>query len=65
MAVTGIAGPDGGTDDKPVGLVFIASAVGGETTCTRHVFPGTRTEIRERAAQAALFQLRGRLLPIA
>jgi nicotinamide-nucleotide amidase len=57
MSITGIAGPDGGTTEKPVGLVFVASAFGGETTCTRYMFPGSREDVRGRAAQAALFQL--------
>lgn len=57
MSVTGIAGPGGGTAEKPVGLVFVASAFGGETTCTRYMFPGSREDVRGRAAQAALFQL--------
>jgi nicotinamide-nucleotide amidase len=64
MAVTGIAGPDGGTPEKPVGLVFVASAIGGETTCSRHQFPGSRSDVRERAAQAALYQLHSRLLAL-
>src|SRR4029450_4159273 len=35
----------------------VASAFGGETTCTRYMFPGSRDDVRGRAAQAALFQL--------
>jgi competence/damage-inducible protein CinA-like protein len=57
MAVTGIAGPGGGTPEKPVGLVYVAAAVGGESTCLRYQFPGGRDDVRGRAAQAALFQL--------
>lgn len=57
VAVTGIAGPGGGTPEKPVGLVFIATAVNGATTVHQSIFPGDRAEVRARAAQAALFRL--------
>jgi competence/damage-inducible protein CinA-like protein len=57
IAITGIAGPGGGTPEKPVGLVFVAATAGNTTSSARYMLPGTRREIRERAAQAALFQL--------
>lgn len=57
VAVTGIAGPGGGTDDKPVGLVFIATAQRGEVRCHRHLFPGDRAEVRGRTVQIALYRL--------
>lgn len=57
IAVTGIAGPGGGTAEKPVGLVFIATSVGGISQVHRHVLPGDRSEIRARAGQLALFRL--------
>lgn len=57
VAVTGIAGPDGGTPEKPVGLVFIGCFVDGETFVTENHFCGTRMEIRMRTTQAALQQL--------
>jgi nicotinamide mononucleotide (NMN) deamidase PncC len=63
MAVTGIAGPSGGTPDKPVGTVWLAARVGDETRAVRRVFPGDREEIRQRAAQAALDLLRRQLGP--
>ena len=59
MAITGIAGPGGGTPEKPVGMVWFASLVHGEVKVQSYVFPGMRDEIRARAAQAALFQLFG------
>jgi nicotinamide-nucleotide amidase len=54
LAVTGIAGPGGGTDAKPVGTVWYAVDVGGRAQARREVFTGDREQIRERAAQAAL-----------
>jgi len=58
LALTGIAGPTGGTDEKPVGLVYIALATPTGTAVHRHVFPGDRAIIRRRAATAALNHLR-------
>jgi nicotinamide-nucleotide amidase len=55
LAETGIAGPTGGTEAKPVGLTFLAVAQrGGGTTWERHVFAGTRGEVRGAAAARAL-----------
>jgi nicotinamide-nucleotide amidase len=55
IAVTGIAGPEGGTASKPVGLVHIASArTGRHTLHERHVFSGDRQIIRMAAVEAAL-----------
>jgi len=58
VAVTGVAGPGGGTPEKPVGLVFFhASAPGGEQAL-RFEFPGERSWIRARSAVAALHLVR-------
>jgi len=54
VSVTGVAGPGGGSESKPVGTVWYAASVCGEATARREVFSGDRTQIRERAAQAAL-----------
>jgi nicotinamide-nucleotide amidase len=55
IAVTGIAGPGGGTIEKPVGLVFLASARReGVTRVERQVFRGDRAQIRERTVERAL-----------
>jgi nicotinamide-nucleotide amidase len=62
LAFTGIAGPDGGTDEKPIGLVHIALCGPGFVTCERHVFPGSRLEIRLRAAYAGLALVRRTVL---
>jgi nicotinamide-nucleotide amidase len=58
VAVTGIAGPDGGTEEKPVGLVYLhASGPLGERR-QRFDFPGDRATIRGRATVAALHLVR-------
>lgn len=64
VSTTGIAGPTGGTDDKPVGTVFIAIAYAGDwgsqssfVTSARYEFDGSRLEIREQIAREALRQL--------
>lgn len=62
IAVTGIAGPDGGTKEKPVGLVFGGCCVRGETEVEKWNFRGSRQEIREQSAMAALDLLRRMIL---
>jgi nicotinamide-nucleotide amidase len=62
LAVTGIAGPDGGTLEKPVGLVFIALSDDVHTEHRKLMFPGDRHLIRWRSSQAALDLLRRRLI---
>ena len=57
VATTGIAGPDGGTPEKPVGLVYIAACVKGEILCRELKLRGGRTMIRQRAAAQALILL--------
>lgn len=58
VAVTGIAGPSGGSEEKPVGLVFIAGAGRfGKPRCEEHHFPGRRDNVREAAAEKALQML--------
>jgi len=61
LGVTGIAGPDGGSAEKPVGTVFIAVHGGRGTAVRRFHFAGTRQTVRERAAQTALDLLRRHL----
>ena len=58
IAVTGIAGPAGGTPEKPVGTVWLAARLHTNTRAVKRVFPGDRDEIRRRAAQAGLDLLR-------
>jgi nicotinamide-nucleotide amidase len=62
LAITGVAGPGGGTEEKPVGTVWIALAFRGEVQSRRYVMVGDRAEVRHRSAQAALEMLRRRLL---
>jgi nicotinamide-nucleotide amidase len=64
VAVTGIAGPGGGSEEKPVGTVWFATWLRGAIEARRIVFPGTREEIRARAVQSALYQLSLRLSPM-
>ncbi len=54
LSVTGIAGPDGGTKEKPVGTVYVAISYAGETIVKKLFFPGERNIVRERTANAAL-----------
>ena len=63
LATTGIAGPTGGSDEKPVGTVYIALASGdSETVAKKFLFPTDRETFKQLAAQAALDLLRRRLL---
>ena len=57
VAVSGVAGPGGGTDEKPVGLVFIGVFVCGTIATFRHLFAGDRAAVRGAAAAAALQHL--------
>ena len=61
LSITGIAGPGGGTEEKPVGTVYIALASEVQTEHRKLTLPGDRNLIRWRASQAALDLLRRRL----
>jgi nicotinamide-nucleotide amidase len=60
-AVTGIAGPGGGSEEKPVGLVYIALADDSQTTTRKFLFPGDRQFIRTLSVNAALDMVRRRV----
>jgi nicotinamide-nucleotide amidase len=60
-AVTGIAGPGGGSHEKPVGLVYIALADDSQTTTRKFLFPGDRQFIRTLSVNAALDMVRRRV----
>jgi nicotinamide-nucleotide amidase len=62
LSVTGIAGPGGGSEEKPIGLVFIALSDDAHTEHRKLLLPGDRQLIRWRASQAALDLLRRRLI---
>ncbi len=54
LSVTGIAGPGGGSADKPVGLVYIGCNVRGNIRVEKHIFSGDRLAVRESSADAAI-----------
>lgn len=54
LSVTGVAGPDGGTPEKPVGLVYIGCSCFGETVVEKHNFKGDRQKVRNASVTAAL-----------
>ena len=61
-SITGIAGPGGGSESKPVGTVYIATAVKNQPTkAVRHLFDGDRLSIREQSTQMAIVELISRL----
>ena len=62
LAVTGIAGPSGGTPEKPVGLVYIALATIDGVTVSEDRFLGTRSQVRQRTAQMAMDMVRRYLI---
>jgi nicotinamide-nucleotide amidase len=61
IAVTGVAGPGGGTPEKPVGLVYIAAQTPSGVSTERFLLPGDREAIRSRATSQSLHSLRGLL----
>ncbi len=58
IAITGIAGPEGGTTEKPVGLIYLGLADASGVIYEKHRFPGRRKEIKLHACRAALELLR-------
>ena len=64
LAVTGIAGPAGGTEEKPVGTVFISLAHKRQVVTSKHMFYGDRTQIKYMVSQYALDTLRKYLITL-
>ena len=62
VAITGIAGPDGGTEEKPVGLVYIACGCKDNVIVKKCQFNGNREKVRQSSTATALTLLRGQLL---
>ena len=62
IATTGIAGPGGGSDEKPVGLVYFGIYINGDVISKKYVVNGDRQQIRERATKTILNDLRLELL---
>lgn len=62
VGITGIAGPDGGSQEKPVGTVHIAVAAPSDTVHRQFLFPGDREKVRWQASQAALDMVRRELM---
>jgi len=62
LAITGIAGPGGGTGRKPVGLVYVALSSGSKTAVERSLFWGGREQVKFQSSQKALDMLRRHLL---
>ena len=58
LAVSGIAGPTGGTPEKPVGTVYMALARNEDVECWKYLFGGSRGEIKQKASEQALMQIR-------
>lgn len=62
LAVTGIAGPDGGCPDKPVGTVYIALSDQDECVTGRYQFQGGRESVRQQTTEEAIFLIKKRLI---
>ena len=61
LSATGIAGPTGGTDEKPVGLVYMGVCYRGKTTVVRRVFEGSRAQVRASTVEAVFAEVKNRL----
>ncbi|MEW6087224.1 MAG: CinA family protein [bacterium] len=64
LGITGIAGPDGGTKEKPAGLVYIAVVTDDKIVCKEYHFDGQRQDVKNQAAQKSMELLHEILLPL-
>ena len=64
VGITGITGPDGGSCEKPVGLVYIAVSTGAHITASKNNFPGTRAENKMMAVEKALTMIQSAIRSI-
>ncbi|MCP3427733.1 CinA family protein [Opacimonas viscosa] len=62
ISVSGIAGPGGGSEEKPVGTVWFAWSVAGEVVTAKQIFPGDRTAVRQAAIDFAITELAQQLI---
>ena len=61
LSSTGIAGPTGGTDKKPVGLVYMGVCLDGKTTVIKKIFKGSREEVRRQTVETVFEEVKNRL----
>lgn len=61
LSSTGIAGPTGGTEDKPVGLVYMGVCLDGATSVVKKVFSGNRAQVRAQTVEAVFAEVKKRL----
>jgi PncC family amidohydrolase len=64
LSISGIAGPTGGTQEKPVGTVYMALAWNEETQCWKYLFEGSRGAIKQKASEEALMRIREHCMSI-
>ena len=64
LSVTGVAGPDGGTNNCPVGTVYIGCHINDQTVVEHHIFKGNRMEVRKAATERALQLLIEQIEPV-
>jgi len=64
LSISGIAGPTGGTPEKPVGTVYMALAYNEDVQCWKYLLDGSRGEIKNKAAEEALIRIREHCMSI-